>query len=679
MFAVILFPSCDKKGDRQTFHNFQQQKINERINAILKDTVKVSRNSLEKIVNKSTTDSSKNALYFKISYSFYRKGDSSTFRYWNELSNDFSIQLNDTLRIAESYWDLGNFFYNESVHDSSFYFYNKAHRLYEISDKPIMSGRMLLNMAIIQKNIKDYTGSEVSTIQAISLLKAQNKNYQLFSAYNNLGIIYGELKEYDKALTYHKKASSYAKSSESLKSANLNNIGMIHHNAQSFDDAIKYFYQALAVDSLYSKDPTFYAMLLDNIAFSKLKRRDTTDIESTFFKALKIRDSLNDGLGKVINKIHLAEFYIYKQDIVKAVKYATEAREFAEKNNSFRDLLTSLLLLSKIDAPNAATYMADYVAINDSLIQQERATRNKFFRIRFETDEFIAENEMLYERQGVILAGSATLVFLVFLGYIIRDQRSKNKALLLKQEQQGANEKIYELMLNQHSIKEESRQKERKRISRELHDGIIGRLFGTRMGLGFLNIQGEKEVVEKHKTFMRELQKIEKDVRDISHDLENEIICPHLSFITIIENYLSDKEELGGFETRVVWEKDIAWESIENKILITLYRLMQEALQNILKYARATMVKIDFTRKDSYLTMQINDNGVGFDPAQQTKGIGLKNMETRIVELQGEFFIESSRSLGTRLTFVIPLDEPKSMEKYSDRSKYLHNSNIKSA
>lgn len=671
LYVLILASSCDEKGGTNQSYISQEKKINKKVSLLLKNTVEVSRDSLKINANQTTRDSAKNELYFKISYDYYKKGDSLEFRYWNRLSNQLSIQMQDTLKIAESYWDLGNFFYQENISDSSYYFYHNAYKLYESIDENTLSGRMLLNMAIIQKNIKDFTGSEIATIEAISLLKPQNKKMQLFSAYNNLGIIYNELKEYGKALSYHKKASHYGKSSENLKLANQNNIGVVYQNLKFYKSAIKNFQKALSVDSLYTKDPTFYAMLLDNLAFSKLKKNDTLGIEDTFLAALRIRDSLNDEAGIVINKLHLAELYIYKKDSFKALQYAKEAKNLAKKTHNFRDHLASLLLLSKIDAPNGVAHMANYVTINDILINQERATRNKFTRIRFETDEFVEENEILYEQQSAIVAISAIFLLLGFLGYVIREQRSRNKEILLKQEQQNANEKIYELLLKQQSVKEESRQKERKRIARELHDGIIGRLFGTRMGLGFLNIQGKKEVVEKHKSFIGELQKIEKEVRDISHDLEKASLSSNLDFILLVRNYLTEIGELGGFETLVDWEKDIVWESIENKTLINLYRLMQEALQNIVKYSRATRIKIDFSHKDSDLTMQINDNGIGFEPTQQTKGIGLKNMEARISELGGRFFIESSPILGTNLIFVVTLKETESEEKYISGSKNL--------
>ena len=103
--------------------------------------------------------------------------------------------------------------------------------------------------------------------------------------------------------------------------------------------------------------------------------------------------------------------------------------------------------------------------------------------------------------------------------YFLKVQRSKNEKLLLEAEQQKANEQVYLLTLKQQATLEEEKVQERNRISQELHDGILGRLFGTRMGLGFLDLQGDEKLQQQHQDFLNELQDIEKEIRDVSHKL----------------------------------------------------------------------------------------------------------------------------------------------------------------
>ena len=80
-----------------------------------------------------------------------------------------------------------------------------------------LSGRMLLNMAIMQSDVKDFTGSEITTIRAISKLKPLKKYQQLYRCYNNLAISFNNLEEYDKAIENHKIALEYPKKNKNIK------------------------------------------------------------------------------------------------------------------------------------------------------------------------------------------------------------------------------------------------------------------------------------------------------------------------------------------------------------------------------------------------------------------------------------------------------------------------------
>ena len=95
--------------------------------------------------------------------------------------------------------------------DSAYFSYYKAQKIYELIKNNFYSGRLLLNMAIIQTDLKDYTGSEITTFKAIALLKPLNKYDQLYRCYNNLGIIFNELEDFDQALIYHDEALNLKK------------------------------------------------------------------------------------------------------------------------------------------------------------------------------------------------------------------------------------------------------------------------------------------------------------------------------------------------------------------------------------------------------------------------------------------------------------------------------------
>ena len=92
-------------------------------------------------------------------------------------------------------------------------------------------------------------------------------------------------------------------------------------------------------------------------------------------------------------------------------------------------------------------------------------------------------------------------------------------------------------------------------------------------------------------------------------------------------------------------------------VKINCYRIIQEALQNINKYAKATRVTISFSFQNTKLELCIRDNGVGFDISKNNKGIGLQNITARIKKLKGTFVITSSLGQGALLTIHIPVTE----------------------
>ncbi len=99
---------------------------------------------------------------------------------------------------------------------------------------------------------------------------------------------------------------------------------------------------------------------------------------------------------------------------------------------------------------------------------------------------------------------------------------------------------------------------------------------------------------------------------------------------------------------------DIDWEDIPNKTKINLYRIIQESLQNIYKHADAKLVKINFELKDNFILLEITDDGIGFEINKVKKGIGLKNIASRVEDLGGDLDINSMRGKGTTILVLIP-------------------------
>jgi len=603
-------------------------------------------------------DSVKNSNLAKIAYEGYQLKDSVFFLKANLEAQKLSIKLRDTFGIADTHWSYGMYYLQKELNDSAYYHYYEAYKYFQVVKHEFFAGKMLYNMAIIQKDVKDYTGSEVLIFQAISIFKKLQKHNDLYLCYNLLGTIFNEIQEYNKSILYHSKALENLEKVEqkgTYKESSLNNLALVYQKQGDYKKAIEYFNKALKNKNLKNQDINHYSTLIDNLAYTKFLRGDTVNVLHDYNKSLNIRDSLNYISGVITSKLHLAEFYTKYADTVRAIFYAEEAHKLAEDVSNNRDVLASLLLLSKLDIKNASHYFKNYAALNESLLTEERKIRDKFTRIRFETDEYIEKTETLSEQKMMISLASVVAVLILSLLYFLKVQHAKNKELLFEKEQQKSNEEIYSLMLKQQSSLEEGRLKERQRISEDLHDGVLGKIFGTRLALGFLNIIGDDETITKHKLYVDELQNIEKEIRTISHELKNEILSSQTDFIKIIENLLNAQSEIGSFNFKIINNK-AAWDTIDNKIKINFYRIIQEAIQNINKYAKAKNVKIEFDLINDSVCLYIEDDGVGFDNKSKSNGIGLKNMKSRVSKLNGNFEIRAAVNKGTKISIFVPVD-----------------------
>lgn len=230
----------------------------------------------------------------------------------------------------------------------------------------------------------------------------------------------------------------------------------------------------------------------------------------------------------------------------------------------------------------------------------------------------------------------------------------KNKTLVLEREQQEANEQIYKLMSKQQNRMEEGRVQERIRISQELHDGVLARLFGVRIGLGFLKVGDDEKSKLKYSRYMREMQNAEREIRALSHALKNDEVSSKKDFPLLLNDLLQEQALLGRFNHKFVQRPDIPWDQISDLIKINLYRIAQESLHNIIKYAHCENVEIRISIEEGHIVLEIIDDGAGFVLKSKRKGIGLTNMKSRSKQIGATLDVSSEPGKGTRIRISIP-------------------------
>ncbi len=578
----------------------------------------------------------------------------------NYLSNS---KLTDSVSIANEHYKIGELYRHSLMSDSSYFYFHKAEKVFRRLNYNYQTAITLYGIAVCQTYDKDYTGSEVTSIEALTLLEGLKENndvnkYKAF-IFNNLGIVFDELEEYNEAINYLEKSLALKRKLkgdfERSMGLTLNNMLKVYRRSGEYDLAIKKYDEIFSNKNLINNHPDVHVLALGNYANTLYLSKQTDLLPGLYLKALRICDSINDSYNSIIIHQHLAEYYNNENNKESAKYYAYKAKNISEQYNN-DDLLKSLLLLSKIEEGNiAASHLKEYVKLSDSLHKSERDKRDKFARIRFETNQIEQENVRIARERMWLFIISVTLIITSFLVYLVITQRNKNKELKFIQQQQETNEEIYNLMLSQQDNIEEARTLEKKRISEELHDGVLGRLFGTRLSLDSLNMGTNAEAINTRSQYISELKTIEDDIRKVSHELNTDFVSGS-GFVDIIKTLVETQTKAYGFDYELKTNDDINWEEASNKTKIHIYRIIQESLQNIYKHANATLVKISFQVKNNVFCLKINDNGSGFDVNKAKRGIGLKNINSRAEEIKGDLTINSELNKGTTITIKVRTD-----------------------
>lgn len=615
----------------------------------------------ENIVN----DTVKSKAFSKLSYAYFKQEDSFYFRQTNNVAITLAKKLKDSIALAEAHWDLGAFFQINSIPDSAYYSYSVSQKIYEAKNDINRSSRMLMSMAVQQEAVKDYIGSESNIVLAIKNLKPLNNYEQLQQCYIQLGIVAKDLGEYDKAIDYYSEALFYANILDAKNSDLLrikNNIGVVYQRKEDFTSAVKNFQDILAKDSLKFINISLYIKALNNLAFSKIKLKDTTGTKELINESIRLKDSLDIRYSLATSYVTLAEYQLFQRDTLAAIETTKKAKTIALETSNNMRVLGTLAFLMKIDKNNASEYGQAYVALNDSLQNEERNVRNKFARIRFETDEFIAENEVLTEekellsRQKQIWIAIAVAFFLLGLAiYIIVDQRAKNQKLRFQQQQQSNNQEIFNLMLAQKQKVDEVKRLEQKRISEELHDGVLGKMLGARMVLTGLNKKAEPNAIKERYEAIAALKNIESELRAISHELSHTAYQKINNFANSIDTLLESTKEKTGITTIFNYNEDEHWDDLIGDIKINVYRIIQENLQNAIKHSGCSNFFVNFELDESLFLVTIGDDGKGFVFDKERKGIGIRNIRSRVGKINGTWTIDTAPNKGTLMKLVIPV------------------------
>lgn len=376
---------------------------------------------------------------------------------------------------------------------------------------------------------------------------------------------------------------------------------------------------------------------------------------------------------------HFADirFNLLKFDALRLQKRYGEAKDLLigmlnNENINFQDKVTytreiALIYKELNDYPNALSNFEKYIILNDSLnklsykneianLEAEFKNKENSIKIaQLKTQKDSAELKAQNNWLKFSFFGSTTLVLLILILFILLYQRKKNQ--LIKEKNLKDKQEI-QMLKNQKELEViqammDGEELERKRIARELHDGISSKLSALKIKL--LRLETDRENYHENLEDINELLGTSiTELRQVSYNLVPE------SLIKLgLEKALGDLCHLLHSESVKIEFQSFGFTEQEIPIpnQVNIYRIVQEMVNNALKHANCSEILVSCSQNGNNFYIAVEDNGVGYDveKAKEKSGHGLKNLKNRVEMLSGIFNVESSKA-GTYYNIELFLD-----------------------
>ncbi len=531
------------------------------------------------------------------------------------------------------------------------------------------------------QNLK-YEEGEADALSKLSLAYGYQGKYEesakygieSVKLYEKLGLLekvayrYAELgysmkyKDIDMASLYMQKGKTIAenKNNDTVLKDIYNNYGVLKEIKNELDSAIFYYNKSLIIKQRIN-DTIGIPYSYSNLAGVYGIQKNFDKARKYFNLALQQRLQWKDSTTIAENYTQIGEVYLAEKDYPKAIAWIHKslplsiAKKYQNLTQYNYKLLSDIFKTEK-NTDSALFYFEQFSAIKDSIhslkIEQSIAT----LTIEYETEKKenqilqqrnqLAKNEIEAKRKNVMIFGS--LAFAILLGLIgflfFNQQKLKNRQLQKEGELKTALAKIE----TQNHLQEQ-----RLRISRDLHDNIGAQL--TFIISSIDNIKyGFADIGEKLET---KLNGISNFTRQTIFELRDTIWAMNKSNITFedlqarISNFIEQAKEAS---EKTIFSFEIASEVNKNHLFtsvegMNIYRIIQEAVNNSLKYADASKINVTIDGKNSAELIQISDNGKGFSFSEIEMGNGLNNMKKRAKVIGGKLTVSSEKNMGTTI------------------------------
>jgi signal transduction histidine kinase/TPR repeat protein len=572
---------------------------------------------------------------------------------------ELAQKINYQKGIGNAYANIGAANYMQSNNDSAIKYFSMAAELRKKMNDKAGTGGALNNIAMAYQQQSSYTIAVSYYLQALKIFEEINDVKRMAQANVNISSIYTELKNYDLSIKYGMKGL------EGWKQLNFKfgmsgayvNIGNAYKGLNKYKEAIEYYEKALELqkelNSHFSMGRIYHNL---GSIYYMLKKYDKA--EEYIKKEIPLKEEVGDlegmssaycSLGNLLSKTGKPDQAI--AEFKKSLGLARSIKSLDNVKWSYLGLREAYAL--KGNAPEVSNYAVLYDQVKDSLLNEANSRIVTEMQTQYETEKKEKENEELRRKSEVqaleiknteektknqlILAMSLFLMAGASSAFLFNRRKLKQKAIHAAEMAEEEKKRFRAII--------EAEERERSRIAQELHDGL-----GQMLSTARLNVAGlEDSIIEEDREWLEKSLKIIDDacieVRHISHNMMPSAlirlgIMP--AIYDLVDNVNASKSLKVNLNTNVIG-------SLGRSLDITIYRIIQEVLNNMIKHSKADQINLDINRENEMLRIGIKDNGVGFDVSmlKESKGMGWKNIFSRVSMMDGDIDVNSQPLQGT--------------------------------
>jgi signal transduction histidine kinase len=628
----------------------------------------LDRNQLIQQLASTPQDTNRVLLYISIGQQYDNNQPDSAIYYYLK-AKELSEQLEYTTGTMKYLSNITYVLNSQSKFDTALQLNLKSVELAKIYGTPQQLAACLGNVANSYLYMEMYENAIGYFLQASDLIdKVGNKQYQCV-LYNNLAIIYLKLLQPEKAREYAEKAVSLARETKDLYNlgASLDNLSLTLMSLGELETALVILEEGLVVadqtENIYVKES-----ILINLADTYRRIGEFNKIKIYAEEAIQLAKELEDISGEATAYLGLGYYYLYRNEMMEAMKFARLSEINAASINLREQLANAYALLGNISLVKkqyAEFQMYQFkqdsiatLAVNERILNNiqdldtKYETEKKVQQInQLELDKSIQALRLGQDR--LILTILAGIIFTILVVGFLFIRGYRQKQLILNQERELQDRRIGELEIEKQLAATEAVLKgqdtERIRVARDLHDGLGGMLSGIK--LSFMNL---KETIAKNpeelQQFDRSLDMLDGSIielRQVAYNLMPETLLK-FGLDTALRDYCDTITNTGALQVSyqsIALEKLIA----DQTVLIMIYRIVQELINNIIKHAAAANIYVQLALHENHLTISVEDDGIGFDvqTIQYSTGIGWSNIRNRVEFLKGTLDVRSENNKGT--------------------------------